>query len=65
MRDIDGHKNSIQGAIFIPLTPMSDQDQIFPYNINTLSTKWVTRIKKNINSGIISWSNTKFSEQTL
>ena len=65
MRDNDRHKNSIKDATFIPLTPMSDQDQISLYNINTLSTKWVTRTKKNINSGMISWSNAKFSEQTL
>ena len=44
---------------------MSDQDRISPYNINTISTKEVMRIKKNINLGIISWSNTKFSELTL
>ena len=36
-----------------------------PYNINTISTRWVMRIKKNINLGIIGWSNTKFSELTL
>ena len=36
-----------------------------PYNINTISTRWVIRIKKNINLGIIGWSNTKFSELTL
>ena len=32
-----------------PLTPMYDQDRISPYNINTISTRWVMRIKKNIN----------------
>ena len=37
-----------------PLTPMSDQERISPYNINTISTRLVTRIKKNINWGIIS-----------
>ena len=31
-----------------PLTPMSDQDRIFPYNIKQI------RIKKTINSGILS-----------
>ena len=31
-----------------PLTPMSDQGRISPYNINTISTRWVMRIKKNI-----------------
>ena len=44
---------------------MSDQDRISPYNINTKSTKQVMKIKKNINLGIISSSNTKFSELTL
>ena len=43
---------------------MSDQERISPYNINTISTTYVMRMKKNINLGIISWSNTKFSEQT-
>ena len=37
-----------------PLTPMSDQDRISPYNINTISTRQVMRIKKNINLGVIS-----------
>ena len=32
-----------------PLTPMSDQDRIFPYNINTVSSRQVMRMKKNIN----------------
>ena len=41
-----------------PLTPMSDQDRIFPYNIKQ------TRKKYTINSGILSWSNTKFSQGT-
>ena len=45
-----------------PLTPMGDQDRISPYNITSKSTRWVMRINKNINLGIISWSNTKFSE---
>ena len=29
-----------------PLTPMSDQDRISPYNINTISSRQVMRIKK-------------------
>ena len=37
-----------------PLTPISDQDRISPYNINTISSRQVMRIKKNINEGIIS-----------
>ena len=45
-----------------PLTPMSDQERISPYNINTISTRKVMGIKKNINLGLISRSNTKFSE---
>ena len=34
-----------------PLTPMSDQDRISPYNIHTISSRQVMRIKnkKNIN----------------
>ena len=32
-----------------PLTPMSDQDRISPYNINTISSRQVMRIKKSIN----------------
>ena len=37
-----------------PLTPMSDQDRISPYNTYTISTKEVMRIKKNINLGTVS-----------
>ena len=29
-----------------PLTPMCDQDRIFPYNINTVSSSQVMRMKK-------------------
>ena len=32
-----------------PLTPMSDLDRISPYSINTISSRRVMRIKKNIN----------------
>ena len=49
--------------IINPLTPISDQGWISPYNINTISSRQVMRMEKNINLGIISWSNTKFSEQ--
>ena len=31
---------------------MSDQDRISPHDINTISSIWVMRIKKNINKGI-------------
>ena len=37
-----------------PFTLTSDQDRISPYNINTISTSQVMRMKKNINYGIIS-----------
>ena len=43
---------------------MSGQDKISPYNTNTISSRQVMRIKKNINYGIISWSNTKSSKLT-
>ena len=36
----------------IPLTPMSDQERISPYNIYTISCRQVMGIKKNINYGI-------------
>ena len=41
-------------ALIKPLTPMSDQDKISPYNISTISTRQVMRKKKTINLGIIS-----------
>ena len=44
---------------------MSDQDRISPYNINTVSSRQVMRIKKNITWGIICWSNNKFSKLTF
>ena len=37
---------------FNPLTPMSDQDRISPNNINTISSRKVTRRKLNNNLGI-------------
>ena len=44
----------LEREFFNPLTPMSDQDRISPYNTYTISTKEVMRIKKNINLGTIS-----------
>ena len=41
-----------QDCCFNPSTPMSDQDRISPYNINTISSRQAMRIKKNINLGI-------------
>ena len=44
---------SINPTNLKPLTPMSDQDRISPYNINTMSSRQVMRIKrKNINYGL-------------
>lgn len=42
---------------------MSDQDRIFPYNINI--NQIIDEKKENINVGMISWSDTKFFELTL
>ena len=39
---------------FNPLTPISDKDRISSYNINTVSTKQVTRKKENIDLEILS-----------
>ena len=36
-----------------PFTPTSDQDRISPYNINTISRRYVMRIEKNVNHGIV------------
>ena len=40
--------------MLIRVTLLSDQDRISLYNINTISSRQVTRIKKNINKVIIS-----------
>ena len=46
--------------MFDPLTPISDQDRISPYNIKKISNE----NKENINSGIqiIDWSNINLAE---
>ena len=51
--------------VFNPLAPISDQDRISPHGIDTISSRQLMRIKKNINKGNIGWSNTKFSKLTL
>ena len=67
--NLQGNVHKLEGIInnqilgVNPFTPTSDQDRISPYNINTISSRQVMRIEKNINHGI-SWSNTKFSELT-
>ena len=38
-----------RNMLFNPLSPISDQDRISPYNIITISSRQVMRIKKNIN----------------
>ena len=52
----------IDRTCFNPLTPVSDQDRISPYIINTIAIRQVMRIKRNSNKGIISWSSNKFSK---
>ena len=52
----------IDRTCFNPLTPVSDQDRISPYIINTIASRQVMRIKRNSNQGIISWSSNKFSK---
>ena len=44
-----------QILILNPLTPMSDQDRISPFNINTIPTRYVLRMKKDISLGVISF----------
>ena len=50
--------------MLIRVTLLSDQDRISLYNINKISSRQVTRIKKNINKGIIIIINAKFSKLT-
>ena len=38
-----------RNTLFNPLSPISDQDRISPYNVITISIRQVMRIKKNIN----------------
>ena len=40
--------------VLSPFNHTSDQDRISPYNINTISSRQVMRIEKNINHGIVS-----------
>ena len=48
-----------------PSTPMSVQDRISPYNINTVWGRLVVRIRTIKDQlRVISWSNTKFSKLT-
>ncbi|CAN0507324.1 unnamed protein product, partial [Scytosiphon promiscuus] len=37
-----------------PSTPTGDQDRTSPYSMNTISSRQVTRMEKNINHGISS-----------
>ena len=46
-------KGFCRGFRFYPLTPMSDQDRISSYSINTISTRKVMRIKKILISGLL------------
>ena len=39
---------------FNPLTPLSDRDRNSPYKSTTISTRYMMRIKKNINLRMIS-----------
>ena len=65
---VPGEGKSGLRCYFNPTTPMSDQDRIFPNNINAISSKQVMRIKKSINHVTISGSNTNtefFKKKTI
>ena len=51
MKKKRGEQIEEQGSFphFNPLTPMSDQDRISPYNIDTVTSKQLMGTKKNIN----------------
>ena len=44
----------IDRTCFNPLTPVSDQERISPYIINTIASRQVMRIKRNSNQ-LIQW----------
>ena len=43
------HCENLKPWTFNPLTPTSDQDRISPHNINSISSRQVMRITKNMN----------------
>ena len=54
MAEITCNGTKKKDMLFNLLSPMSDQDRISPYNVITISSRQVMRIKKNIDKGIIS-----------
>ena len=46
-------KSTGANRYLIAYAPMSDQDKISPYSINTISSRQVIRIKKNIIRGLL------------
>ena len=42
-----GHTLLNVSTFFNPLTPMSDQEKTSPYNLSTISSRKVMRIKQN------------------
>ena len=48
-RGVQGFRKLINPSYINPLPAINDQDIISPYNIKTISSRQVTRIKKNIN----------------
>ena len=49
-----GHTLLNVSTFFNPLTPMSDQEKTSPYNLSTISSRKVMRIKQNMIQGILS-----------
>ena len=43
-----GHTLLNVSTFFNPLTPMSDQEKTSPYNLSTISSRKVMRIKQNM-----------------
>ncbi|RMX40724.1 hypothetical protein pdam_00015954, partial [Pocillopora damicornis] len=55
----DDRKLTVEGRLFNPLTPMSDQDRVSPYNIGTISTR------KLIQYQILQTNITRTTRQTV
>ena len=36
-----------------PLTPMSNQERTYPYNVNAISSRQVMEIRKNVTGGLL------------
>ena len=60
----DANMFSASEPFHSPEWPRQSFSLQYQYNVNQISDENKEKYKQNINLGIISWSNTNFSEQT-